>query len=109
MVFNVSCKVPECDIGDNSRDIAYDQPWVRSAIPSFSNGKLKNCVRYAPIKRNETDLFAKNQQCTTELLFNTSAEIECTEFIYATDERNVQTEVFYFHFNYYQMIIIRNG
>lgn len=90
----LSCKVPECDIGNNNRDIAYNQSWVHSAIPSLPSGKYKNCVRFAPINRNESELSIANHQCTAEM-FNTSAEIECNEFIYASDEKNVQTEVFY--------------
>ncbi|XP_031636514.1 solute carrier family 22 member 6-A-like [Contarinia nasturtii] len=83
------CKVPECDIGENNRDITYDQAWVRSAIPTLSDGKLKNCVRYAPVS-DGTGIFSN--KCSADM-FNTSVEIECTEFIYSSDERNIQTEL----------------
>lgn len=51
------------------------------------DGKLKNCMRYASIHEN-----SQSYECTSTS-FNTSAEIECSEFIYATDEKNIQTEV----------------
>lgn len=85
----IRCKVPECDVGENNRDIVYDQTWVGSAIPKMPNGKFKNCVRYAPIG-NVTEAFSN--KCSADM-FNTSAEIACSEFIYASDERNLQTEV----------------
>lgn len=83
-----SCKVPECDIGANNREIPYNQPWLASAIP-YSNGKFDQCHRYAPVNQNKlTDTF----QCDSNL-FNTSQIIPCSEYIYASDEKNVQTEV----------------
>lgn len=79
--------MPSCDVGDNNREISYDQPWLKYAIPSSKNG-FESCVYYA---RNNS--FAENEsQCSREL-FNKSNEIKCTEFIYKTDEINVQTEV----------------
>lgn len=80
------CKVPECDVGDNNRVISYDQPWLSYAIPTTSNG-YENCLRFAPIATT-TD----GQQCSADR-FNTSKQIACTEFVYTTDETNVQTEV----------------
>lgn len=88
--FIIRCKVPECDIGDNNREIPYNQQWVNFSIPTASNGKLKDCVRYAPIYSA-----GGNIQCTADM-FNASVEIKCSEFIYATDERNLQTEVLQF-------------
>lgn len=76
--------MPECDIGDNNREISYDQPWLKYAIPQSSNG-YENCVRYAPINSSTHECNVNN--------FNTLKQIECTEFIYTTDESNVQTEV----------------
>lgn len=84
------CKVPECDVGGDDREIKYDQPWLHNAIPT-SGGKLKNCMRFAPIIISDGFASGRNE-CTTDL-FNTSVEIECSEFVYASDEKNVQTEV----------------
>lgn len=80
------CKVPECDVGVNNRDIPYDQPWLSAAIP-YSNNKIDRCFRYAP--KNYTSVSA---ECSADLFDNTTT-IPCTEFIYASDETNVQTEV----------------
>lgn len=85
--FFFRCKVPECDVGDNNRAIGYDQPWLKYAIPSTSNG-FENCLRYAPINVSAP----YGHQCSANL-FNTSKQIRCTEFVYTTDETNVQTEV----------------
>lgn len=79
------CKVPECDVGDNNREISYDQPWLQYAIPQSQNG-YENCVRYAPINSSTSST------CNISN-FNTLEQIKCTEFIYTTDESNVQTEV----------------
>lgn len=84
------CKIPECDFGENNREIEYDQPWLRSAIPTQSNGKLKNCLRYAPISKNETVTIRTG--CSADM-FNTTVEMTCSEFIYSSDEKNIQTEV----------------
>lgn len=89
MLFIYRCKVPECDVGDNNRAIIYDQPWLKYAIPTIKN-RYENCVRYAPINASTTN----EHQCTPDL-FDTSKLIECTEFIYTTDETNVQTEVIF--------------
>lgn len=80
--------MPECDVAQiNNRDIAYDQPWLRYAIPS-NDGKYDKCHRYAI--KNQTSFGA--DQCNANL-FDNATKIECTEFIYASDERNIQTEV----------------
>lgn len=84
-IFIVRCKVPECDIGENNRNIPFMQPWVSHGIP-MKNEKLDNCVHYA--LKNSTI-----GQCSADTAFDTSKEIPCTEFIHATDERNIQTEV----------------
>ncbi|XP_031629050.1 solute carrier family 22 member 7-like isoform X2 [Contarinia nasturtii] len=82
------CKVPECDVGGNNRDIEYDQPWLRFGIPTSDDGLLKDCVRYAPINKSLSGAF---NGCSADM-FDKSQEIECSEYIYASDERNVQTE-----------------
>lgn len=82
------CKVSECDISANNREIQYDQPWLRYAIPQ-PNGKLSSCFRYAPISKNESSGFIG--ECRPEM-FDTSETVKCTEFIYTSDEKNVQTE-----------------
>lgn len=79
--------MPECEFGENDRNIPYNQPWLDNAIPS-SNGKFDNCHRYAPKNWGENS----SGQCTADM-FDTSMKIPCNEFIYATDERNIQTEV----------------
>lgn len=79
-----SCKVPECESGVDNRDIPYNQSWLRNAIP-LKDGKLDMCSRYAP----------KNwitSQCSADM-FDVTTEISCTEYIHASDERNLQTEV----------------
>lgn len=83
------CKVPECDLhGANNRALLYDQQWLPHAIP-HTNGKYDNCYRYAPTHSTNTTGLG---QCSTDM-FNTSKKIACTEFVYASDERNIQTEV----------------
>lgn len=79
--------MPECDVGENNREIVYDQPWLKFAIPTSKNG-FENCVRNAPINSTTTN----DYQCSANL-FNTSKQIPCKEFVYKTDEINIQTEV----------------
>lgn len=88
--------MPACDIAqtNNPRDIAYDQPWLRYAIPS-TDGKFDKCFRYA-IKNQTT--FGLNQ-CNADM-FDNSTKIECTKYIYASDEKNIQTEVGQKKFHY---------
>lgn len=76
--------MPECEEGEDNRQIPFNQSWLHYAIPS--NDTQKNCIRYAP--KNGLN----NNQCNADF-FNTSSRIECSEYIYASDERNVQTEV----------------
>lgn len=79
--------MPNCDVGENNREIIYDQPWLMYAIPTSKHG-FESCYHYA---RN--DSFSGNENQCSRDLFNTSNRIECTEFVYKTDEINVQTEV----------------
>lgn len=80
--------MPECDIAQtNNRDIAYDQPWLQYAIPS-TDGKYEKCFRYAI--KNHTSF--ETDQCNADM-FDNSTKIECTEYIYGSDEKNIQTEV----------------
>lgn len=77
--------MPECDVGDNNREISYDQPWLKYAIPKTEKG-YDNCYRYAP---NDSSI---EVSCDVDN-FNTSRRIKCAEYIYTTDEKNIQTEV----------------
>lgn len=79
--------MPECDVGEFNREIPYNQTWLPYAIPS-SDGHIDSCTRYAPKSRAKT----KTAQCTEDM-FDNSVEIACSEFVYLTDERNLQTEV----------------
>lgn len=89
-IFNIfRCKVPECESALNNREIPYDQPWLDSAIP-FSNGKIDSCVRYAPIIRDRS--FSDSGQCESHM-FNKSQTIHCSEYVYESNEKNIQTEV----------------
>lgn len=81
------CKVPECDIGANDREIPFNQPWLEFAIP-FSDGKIDSCYRYG--LKNGT--IEENGECSADM-FDASLEITCSEYIHASDEINVQTEV----------------
>lgn len=83
--FIFRCKVPECEFGVNNRDLLFNQPWLSSAIPQ-RNEKFDSCHRYAPKNWTSTG------QCTADM-FDTSKKIACTEFVHATDEKNIQTEV----------------
>lgn len=80
--------MPECDVGANNRDIKYDQEWLKLAIPFNDNNHPESCTRYAPNNISAV----KSRQCSAEL-FDKSTKIECSEFVYASDEKNVQTEV----------------
>lgn len=81
------CKVPECEVGANIRTLPYNQTWLSNAIP-LKNDKFESCVRFAP--RNSAAI--ETGQCDGNL-FDTKSKIECSEFVYASDERNLQTEV----------------
>lgn len=84
------CKIPECDLDENNnRLLQYDQPWLSMAIPSVNN-TFDKCFRYAPA--NLSEFLSESGQCSGQM-FNTSKKIACTEFVYASDEKNVQTEV----------------
>lgn len=82
--------MPECD-GINAENREFDQRWLNFTIPldsTANNNKVANCVRYAPSTwSNET------RQCVPES-FNTMQTVQCTEYVHASDERNIQTEVF---------------
>lgn len=79
--------MPECEFDGNNRNIPYNQPWLNNAIP-FTNGKYDNCHRYAA--KNWTD--RANDHCGVDM-FDKSLITSCDTYIYATDERNIQTEV----------------
>lgn len=79
--------MPGCDIGVDNREIPFDQLWLPNAIPS-TNGRIDSCFRYA--LKNETNF--GNVQCSAEM-FDENVKIACSEYIYASDERNLQTEV----------------
>lgn len=87
------CKVPECDVGENNREIIYDQTWLKDAIPTSENG-FENCFRYAPNNSSTPNV----HKCDRDQ-FDTNRQIQCTEFVYKTDETNVQTEVNGFYLN----------
>lgn len=85
--------MPECDDDISNREVQYDQPWLHLAIPSSAANKTENCVRYAPISWTETSALQGGiKQCNSSM-FNTSQTIACSEYVYASDERNIQTEV----------------
>lgn len=86
--FICSCRIPECDIDGNNRNVPFDQPWLQNAIPFIQN-KIDRCHRYAP--RNGTSVVT-NDRCDADM-FDKTKLIECSEYVYASDERNVQTEV----------------
>lgn len=79
--------MPECEVSANSRGISYNQTWLSNAIP-LKNEKFESCLRFAP--RNSTA--AEPEKCSADL-FDATTKIECNEFIHASDERNLQTEV----------------
>lgn len=79
--------MPECDVGANNREIPFNQSWLENAIP-FSDGKINQCQRFAPMNRTIAD----GGECSADM-FDTSLEIACSEYIHASDEINVQTEV----------------
>lgn len=79
--------MPECDIGVNNREIQFDQPWLPNAIP-YSNDQIDRCFRYVPKNQTETEY----GKCSAEM-FDKHVKIPCTEYVYASQERNLQTEV----------------
>lgn len=79
--------MPECETSDNNRGIPFNQTWLNNAIP-IKNEKFENCLRFAP--RNLTTIEA--EKCSADM-FDTTTKIECSDFIYASDEQNLQTEV----------------
>lgn len=80
--------MPECEFDVNNRDIPYDQPWLKNAIPLL-NDRFDNCHRFAPLSTNWT---SAHGQCSADM-FDVTKKITCTEYIHASDERNLQTEV----------------
>lgn len=82
------CKVPECEVGNN-RELPFSQAWLSNAIP-LENGKLDHCHRYAP--KNWTATLSDPGKCSADM-FDTSVKIACTEYVYTSDEANLQTEV----------------
>lgn len=74
-------------MSDNNHDIAFDQSWLKYAIP-MKNDKLDSCYRYAPknLTANEPG------KCSADM-FDTSKKIACTEYIHGSNEVNLQTEV----------------
>lgn len=97
------CKIPECDIDRNSRLIEYDQPWLSLAIPS-NDSVFENCFRYAPVNLDKAHRsmpgnqnkiapsILKRNKCSAQQ-FDLTSKIGCTEFVYKSDEKNLQTEV----------------
>lgn len=88
---SIRCKIPECELDKDGREVGYNQTWLQFAIP-YSNGRVKNCVRYAPIVGNNTKFTSGKDQCDAQM-FDKSREVECSEYVYSTDEKNLQTEV----------------
>lgn len=91
LFFSIRCKVPECELDKDGREVGYNQTWLQFAIP-YSNGREKNCVRYAPLVGNNTKFTSGKDQCDAKM-FDTTREVECSEYVYSTDEKNLQTEV----------------
>lgn len=80
------------DHANNNRLIQYDQPWLPFAIPS-TNSSFENCFRYAPANLSDVDgSIVGIGQCNAQS-FDVTKKIECTEFVYRSDEKNLQTEV----------------
>lgn len=84
------CKVLECDIDDDNRNIPYNRTWLNNAIPlvPLNNDKFESCLRFAP--QNSSTI--GTEKCSADM-FDTATKIKCSEFIHASDERNLQTEV----------------
>lgn len=76
--------MPECETAQNNRNISYSQPWLKNAIPSVG-GKLDHCHRFAIINKT-------SNQCTADM-FDSTTKIPCDDYVYASDEINMQTEV----------------
>lgn len=88
--FNFRCKVPECEFGVNNRDLMYSQSWLNNTIPQLDE-KFDSCHRYAPME-NLTSIELSSDKCAAEM-FDSSQRISCSEYIYTSDEKNIQTEV----------------
>lgn len=87
--FLYRCKIPECDTNTGNREIEFDQPWLTHAIPSSKDSNFAKCVRYAP---NDNVTNIDQNDCSANM-FDSTRQIECNEFIYSSDEINVQTDV----------------
>lgn len=82
----------ECDFqGVNNRTLSYDQQWLPFAIPS-TDGNYDKCHRYAPEHMATPGIISGDSRCSSDM-FNTSMKIACTEYVHASDEKNLQTEV----------------
>lgn len=79
--------MPECEFDANNRNIPFNRTWLNNAIP-LKNDQYENCQRFAP---QNLSSFGPGK-CSADM-FDTATKIECSEFIYASDERNLQTEV----------------
>lgn len=81
--------MPECDFNNLiNRDLSYNQLWLKYAIPQWDE-KFDNCHRYAPKNSTSIELFG---ECSADM-FDTSKTIPCSEYVYSSDEKNIQTEV----------------
>lgn len=81
--------MPECEFAANNRDLPYNQPWLNNAIPQLDE-KFDSCSRYAP--KNLTSIELASGQCAADM-FNSSRTMPCSEYVYTSDEKNIQTEV----------------
>lgn len=82
--------MPECEFGVSNRDLPYNQPWLNNTMPQLDE-KFDTCHRYAPM-RNLTANELLSDQCAADM-FNSSRTISCSEYVYTSDEKNIQTEV----------------
>lgn len=81
--------MPECEFDVNNRDLPYNQSWLDYTTPQLDE-KFDNCHRYAP--KNLTSFELLNGQCATNM-FDSFQIIPCSEYVYTSDEQNIQTEV----------------
>lgn len=74
-------------MSNNNGIVEFDQPWLSQAIP-LSNRSFENCLRFE-VNRS---IPIESGQCL-DSYFNRAQTRKCDDFVFKTDERNIQNEV----------------
>lgn len=79
-----SCTIPECESRGTTK---FEPLWLSNAVP-YTNGKPSKCYRYANSTIQSHPL---NETCG--IIFDHDEEIQCSEYVYGTDEISILNDV----------------